>query len=234
MSCGDKCKCDCCKAKKKAAAAAKRRTKAKSSTAAAGHSRRDRGTIAAPLIMIHNPKSNELPRLNVSNHPSTMPKNGTSATQTTTPSRVTMATQTDTPSRVTMATQTDALTRPLPELPRLRENVTRPLYPQRRTATAAQQDETLPYYGFTTRTGRLATVRITEPQATARGFNRLSSLFAAPRRQPVAPSAATVAPSAATAPPVAQQQGRAATDGTIHRLITNWNMVENTPNQTLR
>ena len=134
MSCGDKCKCDCCKAKKKAAAAAKRRNKAKSSKSSAA------APVAkqqAPLIMIHTPKSNELPTLNVSNHPSTMPKNKPAATQTTTPSRV------------TMATQTDALTRPLPELPRLRENVTRP--PQRRTAT--QQDETLPHYGFTTRTG---------------------------------------------------------------------------------
>lgn len=207
MSCGDKCKCDCCKAKKKAAAAAKRRNKAKSSTV--------KKSAAAPVILIHNPKSNELPTLNVSNHPSTRPSTASSATQTTTPSRV------------TMATQTDALTRPLPELPRLREHVTRPA----QRPTAAQHDETLPHYGFTTRTGRLATVRITEPQANARGFNRLSSLFAASRRPPVAsqPQAA-----AATAPPVAQQQGRAATDGTIHRLITNWNMVENTPNQTLR
>lgn len=208
MSCGDKCKCDCCKAKKKAAAAAKRRNKAKKSSTAAG-------TIAAPvpkqqgpLIMIHNHKSNELPTLNVSNHPSTMPKTASSATQTTTPSRV------------TMATQTDALTRPLPQLPRLRENVTRP--PQRRTAT--QQDETLPHYGFTTRTGRLATVRITEPQANARGFNRLSSFLATRRRQPVAPQAA-----AATAPSPAT-----ATDDTIHRLITRFNFVENTPNQSLR
>ena len=113
MSCGDKCKCDCCKAKKKAAAAAKRRNKAKGPTV---KKVQERGSNAAPSIMIHNTKSNKsnaLPTLNVSNHPSTIPKN--------------IATQTG--DLIEQRTVTTTGTQTLPDLPDLQQNMTAPPRP---------------------------------------------------------------------------------------------------------
>jgi len=99
--CGDKCKCDCCKAKKKAAAAAKRRRKE-------GPARKRPQKNNQPII-INTPstaKQQAYPTLNVSNHPSTLPRS--------------------------VATQTDVI-RPLPEIPRLRETMTGPPRPAKYT-----------------------------------------------------------------------------------------------------
>ena len=64
------------------------------------------------------------------------------------PSRVTMATQTTTPSRVTIATQTDALTRPLPDLLDLQQDMTaqglpRPAKYTRQPVTVSTREPTV-------------------------------------------------------------------------------------------
>ena len=145
MSCGDKCKCDCCKAKKKAAAAAKRRNKAKGRTV---KKVQERGSNAAPVITINNPKSNQLPTLNVSNHPSTMPKNIATQTGDLIEPRTVTTTGTQTgdlieprpfspkpaprPKTYTTMRNTD-LTQPLPDLPDLQQDMTAPPRPAKYT-----------------------------------------------------------------------------------------------------
>ena len=104
-NCGDKCKCDCCKAKKKAAAAAKRRRKE-------GPAKHKPQKSNQPIIINTQPsvsKQQAYPTLNVSNHPSTLPRS--------------VATQTD----------VEAAARPLPEIPRLRETMTGPPRPAKYT-----------------------------------------------------------------------------------------------------
>ena len=202
MSCGDKCKCDCCKAKKKAAAAARRRAK---------QPKKQKPQKSNQPIIINVPLQRQAyPTLNVSNHPSTLPRSA--------------ATQTDRANTRTIETQTDVI-RPLPEIPRLREGMTAPSRPvarlrrgiiQRREVSEGE-DERPPQYGYTTRTGRLATVRITEPQAEARGYNRLSSLMRQSSGRPR--SASAPAPPAPPAP----------ADADIRRLITRVRYVENPP-----
>jgi len=147
--CGDKCKCDCCKAKKKAAAAAKRRRKE-------GPARKRPQKNNQPII-INTPstKQQAYPTLNVSNHPSTLPRS--------------VATQTDViarPNTRTIETQTDVI-RPLPEIPRLRETMTGPPRPAKYTRQ--------PTTGFT----REPTVAIVEPPSRyARQLEQITDAMA--------------------------------------------------------